>query len=149
MKSWIQVNKPDLIIISQYVRSELSQGEIRSGISTLKAIIPDILLIENTPVFPDKEDFMVPRTILMSQYKPPKTFKLSEMQIKDQASSNQLAKWAKGNDIFTMNFNSLFCDSVNCKRFSNSGWLYRDDDHLSVVGAKLTIPQLTMFLKNF
>jgi hypothetical protein len=71
------------------------------------------------------------------------------MQTVDKNASELLANWARNNGILTMSFNSLFCKKGFCSRYSDKGWLYQDDDHLSIVGAKLTIPQLTAFLKRF
>ena len=149
MKKWVLANKPEVIIVSQFVHSDSSQKDLRNALSTLHAIVPHILLIENNPIFPDEKDFMVQRPLVMSPYKPPKSFRQSDMQIKDRNASNQLANWARNNSISTMNFNSLFCNNEICTRHTGTDWLYWDDDHLSVAGAELTIPQLIAFLKRF
>jgi peptidoglycan/LPS O-acetylase OafA/YrhL len=148
MKKWVKENKPNAIIVSQFVRFDSSQNDLRDALLTLRSIVPNVLLIENIPVFPDEKDYNVPRPIFMSIYKPPKSFNQSMMQTKDENASNLLANWAKGNQIFTMNFKSLFCEKRVCSRHSDRGWLYRDDDHLSVAGAELTIPQLSAYLKR-
>jgi hypothetical protein len=85
----------------------------------------------------------------MPKYKPPKSFQQSIMQTRDKNASDLLANWARGNGIFTISFDSLFCEKGVCSRYSDKGWLYRDDDHFSVVGAELTIPQISSFLKQF
>ena len=148
MARWVKANKPDAVIVSQFVYSYSSQNDLRDALLTLRSIVPNLLLIENSPVFPDEKDFMKSRPIIMSAYKPPKEFSQSLMQIKDINASNQLGNWARINGISTMNFQSIFCHGETCKRWSNAGWLYMDDDHLSVAGAKLTIPQLSAFLKQ-
>ena len=145
---WIERSMPTAIIVSQYVYSDSSQIDLRNGLSTLRSVVPNILLIENNPIFPDEKDFMMNRPIVMSPYLPPKVFTKSVMQIKDKSASNQLAKWAQNNGISVMNFDSIFCTTENCKRYSDAGWLYRDADHLSVAGAALTIPQLSSYLKR-
>ena len=149
MKRWVEENKPYAIIVSQYVKSDSSQKDLRDALTTLRSLVPNILLIENNPIFPDAKDFMVRRPLAMSPYKPPKEFSQLNMQIIDQVASNQLANWARSNGIFTISFASLFCKRGVCSRFSNKGWLYRDADHFSVVGAELTIPQISAFLKQF
>ena len=73
----------------------------------------------------------------------------SQMQLKDKNASNLLAMWARGNGISTIDFTPIFCTEKSCSRFSNGLWLYLDDDHLSVAGAELTIPQIEKFLKQF
>jgi hypothetical protein len=71
------------------------------------------------------------------------------MQTVDKNASDLLANWGRSNGIFTINFDSLFCEQGVCSRYSDKGWLYRDYDHFSVVGAELTIPQISAFLKQF
>jgi hypothetical protein len=148
MERWVKANKPHAVIVSQFIYSYSSQNDLRDALLTLRLIVPNLLLIENSPVFPDEKDFMASRPIIMPAFKPPKEFPQSLMQLKDKNASNQLANWARINEISTMNFDSIFCDGVTCKRWSDVGWLYMDDDHFSVAGAKLTIPQLRAFLKG-
>ena len=149
MKDWVEKNKPYAIIVSQFVRSNSSQKDLRDALSTLRSVVPNILLIENNPIFPDENDFMVGRPIVMPAHKPPKSFQQSKMQTVDKNASNLLANWARSKGIFTMSFDSLFCEKGVCSRYSDKGWLYRDDDHFSVVGGELTIPQILAFLKQF
>ncbi len=92
---------------------------------------------------------MVKRPLIMFPYEPPKSFQQSRMQTADKNASDLLAYWARSNQIFTISLDSLFCEKEVCSRYSNKGWLYRDDNHLSVVGAELTIPQIIAFLKQF
>jgi peptidoglycan/LPS O-acetylase OafA/YrhL len=146
--SWIKANRINAVIVSQFVKAESNQSDLTDALSRLKLIIPSILIIENNPIFPDEQDFMVSRPIIMSAYKPPKKFAQSMMQTKDKNASNELANWARDNDISTMNFDSIFCKKQVCSRWSDAGWLYRDDDHFSVNGAELTIPQFRTFLKR-
>jgi peptidoglycan/LPS O-acetylase OafA/YrhL len=146
---WILGNTPNVIIVSQSISSESNLSDLKSALSALQSIVPQILLIENTPMFPDSEDFMVSRPLLMSPYESPKSFLLAEMELSGKHSSNQLAMWARRNGISTMDFTPLYCDERVCSRFSNGLWLYRDTGHLSVDGAALTIPQIINFLKRF
>jgi len=149
MIKWVEENKPYAIIVSQFVHSDSSQNDLRDALTTLRSIVPNLLLIENNPIFPDDKDFMISRPIVMPAYKPPKSFQQSIMQTVDKNASDLLANWARGNGIFTISFDSLFCEKGVCSRYSDKGWLYRDDNHFSVVGAELTIPQISAFLKQF
>lgn len=146
---WVLRNTPDVIIVSQSITSESNLSDLENALSTLHSIVPHILLIENTPIFPDGKDFMVSRPLFMSPYEPPKSFLRTEMDSNGKYSSNQLAMWARSNGISTMNFTPLFCGEKICSRFSNGLWLYRDSSHLSIYGAELTIPQIENFLKRF
>jgi len=145
---WVEKNRPNKMIVSQYVKTDSSQYNLKNSLSTLKRIIPDILLIENTPVFPDAEDFMSQRPLVMSPYRPPVSFKQSEMDNKDLNASTELAKWARSNGFTTFNLYSLFCEKQVCKRFYGGKWLYVDNNHLSVDGAALSIPGLSAFIKG-
>ena len=146
---WVLRNTPNVIIVSQSISSESNLSDLENALSTLHSIVPNILLIENTPIFPDGKDFMVSRPLFMSPYEPPKSFLRTEMDSNGKYSSNQLAMWARSNGISTMDFTPLFCGEKICSRFSNGLWLYRDVSHLSVYGAELTIPQIENFLKRF
>ncbi len=149
MKNWVLMNRPKAIIISHYMRSSYSQSNLRNALLELQSIVPNILLVENIPIFPDKKDFMVGRPLVMSAYQPPKSFKRSDMDMSEKNASDQMAGWAIRNNISTINFDSLFCNKEDCIRYSGSDWLYRDNNHLSVAGAELTVPQLTHFLQQF
>jgi hypothetical protein len=146
---WILRNTPNLIIVSQSITSESNLSDLKNALSAVHSIVPKILLIENTPIFPDGKDFMVSRPLLMSPYEPPKSFLLTEMDLSGKYHSKQLAMWARSNGISTMDFTPLFCDEKICSRFSNGLWLYADTSHLSFDGAELTIPQIENFLKRF
>ena len=146
---WIFRNTPNLIIVSQSISSETNLSDLENALSAIHRIVPQILLIENTPLFPDGKDFMVSRPLLISPYEPPKSFLLTEMESSGKYSSNQLAMWARSNGISTMDFTPLFCGEKICSRYSNGLWLYRDTGHLSVDGAELAIPQIENFLKRF
>lgn len=148
MKQWVEKNKPSAIIVSQFVYKDSSQSDLRDALTKLRTLVPNILLIENNPIFPDARDFNELRPIVMSRYNPPKSFYQSEMQTKDQPASNELASWAMSNGIQTLNSNSLFCKDNICHRFLNGEWLYIDDDHLSVSGARLMIPKMEMYLHS-
>ena len=146
---WVVDNKPSAIIVSQFVYSKSNQNDLRDGLFRLHSIVPNIVLVENNPIFPDERDFMVDRPIVMPVYKPPKRFQQSMMQTVDKNASDLLANWARSNGIFVISFDSLFCKKGVCNRYSDKGWLYHDDDHFSVVGAELTIPHISALLKQF
>jgi hypothetical protein len=146
MKEWVLENMPDAIVVSQFIQNNSPQKELRSALLSLRNAVPSVLLIQNNPIFPDKDKFMVARPIIVSPYVPPKQFKKSLMQTIDKKASDSWATWARENGISTMSFDNLFCDNQVCRRFSETGWLYMDDDHFSVAGANLAIPQLREYL---
>ena len=146
--SWVKTNKPSLVIVSQYVLAESSQIDLQNALSLLKSMAPNVLLIENTPVFPDESRFLVRLPLLFPRYDPPKFFPQSKMIMKDKLASDELAEWAQENQIDTMDLSLLFCSDNLCRRFSDAGWLYSDEDHLSLEGAKLAAPQFDDYLTS-
>lgn len=158
MKQWVLENQPDKIVISQFLRdlrldkksSTLDQqfSEFKNAILYLQSISKKIIIIENNPIFPDAQDFMVPRPLVMPEYKAPKRFPRSEMEEVYKNISSEFSFWAQSNSIQTVNFTDIFCDSEFCNRFSHPNWLYYDVDHLSVFGAEKTVPELAKVLRN-
>ena len=146
--NWVKANKPSVVIVSQFVLAEFSQNDLRDALSLLKSFTPNVLLIENTPVFPDESRFMVRLPLLFPRYDPPKFFPQSKMIMKDKLASSELAEWAQENQIDTMDLSPLFCSDNLCGRFSDAGWLYSDEDHLSLEGAKLAAPQFDDYLTS-
>ena len=68
------------------------------------------------------------------------------MDTSDSGASNNLADWARTNSIEILDLSYKFCNYQRCNRFSNSEWLYFDDDHLSVHGANLAVSDFDKFL---
>ena len=148
--NWIFKNEPDLVIVSQFIHANSSQVNLQRGLTRLKASGSSILLIENNPIFPDEKTFMVQRPFLLRPFSPPlKAFPESKREFKDKKASEDLAQWARENGISTVNFWSVFCKNRICTRHSDAGWLYYDDDHLSVAGAALFIPFFERYLGTF
>ena len=146
--NWVKENNPELVIVSQYVLAESSQIDMRNALALLKSITPNVLLIENTPVFPDESRFMVRLPLLFPRYDPPTTYPQSKMLVKDKIASDELGEWARENQIETMDLSQLFCNDNLCRRFSDDGWLYSDEDHLSLNGARLAAPLFDDYLKS-
>ena len=74
---------------------------------------------------------------------------INQMDKTNLQASNTLAQWANSYGIHTLNFNHLFCNQETCFMQAEKRWLYADYQHLSILGAELTIPQLELLIKNF
>ena len=146
--SWVEGNDPDLIIVSQYVHDETNLIDLQNALKLLHKISPHILLIENNPIFPDVDKFMVSRPLILAAYDPPTRFPKVKMNSKDKQASDQISSWARGIGIETADFEPIFCNQQSCGRYLNSEWLYMDDDHFSLAGAALTIPLLEKYIQN-
>jgi peptidoglycan/LPS O-acetylase OafA/YrhL len=144
---WAKRSKPEVVIVSQFVFAKSPQKELRNALAVLKSVTPNVLLIENTPVFPDESRFMVRLPLLFPRYDPPKFVSQSRMKMGDKSSSNELGQWARENKVDTIDLSSLFCNNNLCRRYSDLGWLYSDDDHLSLEGAKLAAKHFDEYFK--
>jgi peptidoglycan/LPS O-acetylase OafA/YrhL len=140
-------NKPDIIIFSEYLKTNTPITELKETLLILKSYIPDILIIENNPIFLDDP---FDRSIISMIFKPipNKTISKFEMDNSYEQVSNELAIWAKNNEIFTLNLDSIFCRRNLCSRHSDKGWLYYNEDHFSLIGAELTIPEIEKKLND-
>ena len=145
---WVAREKPKLVIVSQYIYAEWDEGGARNAISLLKRLVPKVIVVENNPIFPDEKDFMVSRPIIMRPYQPPKKFPVSEMNYADSRASEVFTAWAEDSGFETLRVNSYFCDAHFCSRFDMGKWLFVDDDHLSVSGAKRLIPKLRQIIAS-
>jgi hypothetical protein len=148
LMTWVNKNKPDIIIFSEYVKVNTPSKELQDSLLMIKSVVPKILLIENNPIFID-DPFDRSIFSMILQDSPSKTVSKSNMDYSDKLASHELSKWAKNNQINTLNFDSVFCGKRTCKRFSDQGWLYSDQGHLSVVGAALTISYIENSLRLF
>ncbi len=146
---YINQKSPDLIIISQFVKSDSSQIKLREALSVLQSRARNVLLIKNSPVFPKDRFTISNRPIIVPESRVIKVFPLTEMILEDKKASDDLADWARRIGISTMDFTPLFCTIQVCTRYANGNWLYADEDHFSLTGADLAIPQLSDFLKGY
>ncbi len=137
--SWIEVNKPDLVIVAQYIKPESDHQSLANAILNLSQAGVRTVLIENIPIFPDGDLYMKNTTqlelMLGRSYEPPRAFRRSEMLQSFAGASYEVSRLVKSNGIETINLSDLFCDLEVCSRFASGRWLYWDNHHLSVHGA--------------
>jgi peptidoglycan/LPS O-acetylase OafA/YrhL len=146
IEEWLQSNKVDLIIISQFWNETTLRDEVANNLVYLKTLVPNVLLLENNPIWPDSARFRLAGYLIAPQDFLPKTFPSSQMRFTEKNISDQISKLAIENGIDAMNFDELFCSSNTCTRYSKSGWLYNDYNHFSTAGANLTIPLFKKYL---
>ena len=144
---WIEAKRPDSIVISQFVQDSSELDNLKAALTQVKKYVPRILLISNSPVFPDFDNFMISRPLVMRPYDPPRSFNREEMIKTHINASNKLSSFARISGIQVLDLTPLFCGEIKCSRFENGKWLYRDDDHFSIAGAAKAIPQLKKFLE--
>jgi peptidoglycan/LPS O-acetylase OafA/YrhL len=144
----IAERKPSAILVSQAISNDLDLKPVLDAILRLKAYSPHVSVLGNTPVFPDSNRFMKSMPILASTYVPPKEFNLNFMDSSPFEVSKEMATWSKRNGIDFLPTIPIFCDDLFCKRWNSRGWLYRDSNHLSVLGAQEAIPTLSNWMES-
>jgi hypothetical protein len=144
---WIKANKPKAVVISQYIRENESQSGYTEAISEIRELVPNILLVKNNPIFPGGKYEVFNRSLVAQLLSPlKKTVPLSKMDVSDLSASDKLGSWADARNIKTLEIAPLFCSSETCSMYSNLGWTYLDNDHLSYAGSKLLVPLLSDYL---
>ena len=133
-------NKIDVAVVSFFIRNSSDIASRNSFIEELSRYVAEVVIIGQTPVFPDEDKFFVSKPIFFEPYNAPKSFPISKMNNQDNNASLAFEEWARNKGFRVIDPRSTFCNKSQCVRFQHNLWLYRDDDHLSVDGAKKLIP---------
>jgi len=147
--TWLDTAKPDLIVASQFINFDSDLEKFKDAIKSIQSKVTSLVIATNSPVFPDREDFMKARPLVMKPYVPPTSFPVSMMDTKDLNKSKKFQEWAITQNIPTIDFTSIFCDIERCIRKDRGEWLFRDENHFSVYGANLLIPVLDKMLTSY
>lgn len=144
----LNLKNSDLIIISQFITRESNLDLIKLELELISRIGANLLLIENTPVWPDKVWFNFNSPII-KKYDPPKWYPESAMDQTNHVASKKLANWFQNLGHSTLNLNEVYCQRGICSRFSQGKWLFFDNNHLSIFGASLSIPTIESELSKY
>lgn len=144
---WILDNKPTNVIISYFMGPDHDVKSLLESINIVKSNVESVILIENNPVFPDKDKFLQLLPKIMKPYSNPKIFRQEEMVSVNDMSTETLYAGAKKNGIVTIDLSSQICKFGLCSRWLNGEWLYGDDNHLSTTGAEMLKPLLSKVIK--
>lgn len=137
---YVSTNSVDIVLFSFYVKGTSDIDSVQKMILAVSEYVPNILVLGQTPVFPDENNFFVSRPIVMEPYNAPTKFPVSEMNLDSVSAGNNFENWATSFGFEVLETRSTFCDDQFCSRYENDQWLFRDDDHLSVDGAKKLMP---------
>jgi peptidoglycan/LPS O-acetylase OafA/YrhL len=143
--SWITVNKPEIVIISQRMHAKTSYQDINIAITKLKNFTSRIILIGNNPVYADSTKFF--KDTLLFKYTPKKFVDLNEMDQDSLIAGDKFKKLAFNLGISYIDTKEIFCNSISCKRFENGNWLYWDAGHLSIYGSDLLAKYIESAIK--
>lgn len=137
--NWIELNRPNRIILSQYVKEDSEIAGLTDGLRKLKSPKSELAVIENSPVFPDQNDFMVEKPLIQNwingEYRAPTEFRMNQMDISADKRNKEFISAARALRINVISIDSVFCKAQICNRKANSSWLYKDSNHLSIEGS--------------
>jgi hypothetical protein len=140
--------QPKIVFLSRYWH--LVDGEIPKKylqkVKDLDRRYLNLVIVGQTPVFPDETLFRNQKSIFNGLYIAPKSFSRRDMDQSAFLAGEAIKEFASSNKIDFLSTVDVFCDETECVRWSNNGWLYWDDDHLSILGARSLIPALNDYL---
>jgi hypothetical protein len=144
--SWINSNKPKVVIVSQRMHATTSVKDMEIALNKLKILTSNVILIGNNPVFSDSSKFM--KNSLLIRYHPDKQVLLGKMDQDSLIAADIFKALTRKLNIPYVDTKDIFCTADVCKRFENGNWLYWDAGHLSVYGAALLENDLESLIKN-
>ena len=148
VKNWIILNKPEVIIVSQYITEKWNLDTTKDSLNFMQNNSKRVLLIGNNPIFPPTSVFgywpnisLLQILINLSRGNDPVMFQqsipITKMDTSGELNNDSLLYWAKTKGILVLDPWSLFCDAMYCHRKIGNNWLYFDYNHLSKYGADL------------
>jgi len=145
----LKVMKPDAVILSQAIYPGEEIALLIDGITKLKLLDLNLIIVGNNPVFPDSNNYMVARPFLFGDYKAPRYFNKKNMDSGIFYISKQLLTNIKDKNVLIVDPVPFFCELDVCSRWKNGEWLYYDNSHLSVYGSDLLFPEFERILKLY
>jgi len=146
--TWIIENKPTNVVISYFMGPDYEVRSLLESLNSVKSNVNNVIVVENNPVFPDKDRFLQLLPKIMKPYSNPKIFRKAEMVPVNTLPTKTFYAEARKNQISTVDVSSQICKNGFCSRWLNGEWLYGDDNHLSVAGAEMLKPLLLNALKK-
>jgi peptidoglycan/LPS O-acetylase OafA/YrhL len=145
---YIRINAPALVVLSQSNSLNPNLSSSVKSIALLATTANKLVIVEETPRFTDAE-FMNSGTLFQKPYNPPKYREMRIALERYVINANKIYSSKPLSKAKIINVNHNFCTETRCYRWKNGEWLYRDSNHLSVAGAKLTEPDFTRLLKSY
>lgn len=121
---------------------------VKLELEAIGRIGANLLIIENTPVWPDKKLFNFDSPIIKS-YEPAKWYVESAMDLSNNIAAEKLVKWFRKLGYRTLNINDVYCQRGICSRYSRGEWLFFDDNYLSIYGANLSILSIEKIVSQY
>lgn len=154
---WLWVERHSEAIVFVNVRSSSDRPSdipaltfrklLGSNLVQLSKLTKRMIVIGPNPEFPDSVAyFSTPRLIWSLSALYPKGQSLGKMDRNSFQDDEYYSQIFQNTKVHYQSITSLFCSNSSCFRWSNSGWLYRDGNHLSNRGAEKLSPLLTRLI---
>lgn len=156
---WLWLERHPEVIVFVNVRSSSNRPSeipalvfrelLASNLVNLSKLTKKIIVIGPNPEFSDAVPyFSSPRLIWSLSVQYPKDSLLGKMDRNPFQDDRYYSQRFQNTKVDYQSITSLFCSSNSCSRWSNLGWLYRDGNHLSRLGAEKLSPLLTRLVQS-
>ena len=143
---YIKKTAPDVVILSQSNGVNRDVSSSIKSISRLTAASKKLVIVDETPRYIDTR-FMNPGSLLQKPYLPPKYRDMNIALESYVVNARKIYSSRQLQGVVILNVNHNFCDATRCYRWKDGSWLYRDLNHLSIAGAKLTLGDFIKVLR--
>lgn len=144
---FITSESPELVLLSQSIWPGINVESAINSIKSLEAVSNKLVILNQTPVFKDSR-FMNPGTLFQKPYDPPKYMYVDLLQEPYMKLANEIYNVSNYEHTTVLDLNHNYCDGLKCYRFISKGYLYRDLNHLSPLGASLSIKDFISLLAH-
>lgn len=139
--NWIEKNKPDIVLIAVRIKSFNQIHDFVEVLEKLSSLNTALIVFQQVPTFPAKGQYFDFKTFVKSEDEFIKEFPFKEFNFSDKlrSASDEILINRK---VATIPVWRSFCSQSKCSRFGYGNWLYIDDNHLSIAGASILVPEI-------
>lgn len=151
--NWINLNKPNLVIIKQAEPSRiishgdysLSESYYFNSLAWFKSLDLKVIVIGPNPIYDDLDYSLTgSRFIWQRKQYPHKNLTNYAFYSQSLQHNRKLQGIVDSYDFTYQDLYQIFCTSITCSRGNSYGYFYVDNSHLSSLGARKLIPYLNL-----
>lgn len=122
---------------------------LATNLIDLSSLAKRLIFIGPSPEFPDSAAFFSSPRLLWQLSEPyPRDYPTIRMDRNSFQDDEYFSQRFRNTKVEYQSVKTIFCSSTACSRWSNLGWLYRDGNHLSILGAERLSPLLTKLINS-
>lgn len=144
---YLIAHKPKVVIISNYVKSDLDAIDSIRAAKATSNYVERVLIVGTPPKFPDGERFGRLGTMFSSFSEAPKYISSRYFSYGSEVNE-RYRSIALNNGFYFVNIFDLICNEIVCSRYRSGEWLYYDADHLSTAGSYLIKSRVESFIDS-